>query len=296
MKKAYFKYIFALLLFGSNGIVANNIALPSVEIVFWRTLIGSLLLIGIFFASKQKITFFKEKNDAVFILLSGVAMGASWMFLYEAYNQIGVSLASLLYYCGPIIVTALSPIIFKEKLTVHKIVGIVAVTFGIFLVNGTSPYEKTNIFGIFCGLMSAVMYSFMVILNKKSEKIQGLENATIQLLASFLTVAGFIMLKTGRINSVSGTDLIWIIILGIVNTGIGCYFYFSSIRKLPVQTVAILGYSEPLAAVIFATLILKENLFPLQILGAALIIGGALYGEFHKRKKRKKIKKRQRLY
>ena len=132
MKKAYFKYIIALLLFGSNGIVASNIHLPSVEIVFWRTLIGSLLLVVIFLATRQKITFIKEKRDTLFIVLSGIAMGTSWMFLYEAYSQIGVSLASLSYYCGPVIVMALSPILFKEKLTKNKFMGFFAVLIGIF--------------------------------------------------------------------------------------------------------------------------------------------------------------------
>lgn len=45
MNKSYFKYILALLLFGSNGIVASYISLTSYEIVFWRTIIGSFLLI-----------------------------------------------------------------------------------------------------------------------------------------------------------------------------------------------------------------------------------------------------------
>lgn len=48
MKKNYFKYILALLLFGSNGIVASHIDNASYEIVFMRTLIGSLLLIALF--------------------------------------------------------------------------------------------------------------------------------------------------------------------------------------------------------------------------------------------------------
>ena len=273
MKKAYFKYIFALLLFGSNGIVASNIHLSSYEIVFLRTLIGSLLMIGIFAAARQKITFTKEKKDILFIVLSGVAMGISWMFLYEAYNQIGVSLASLSYYCGPVIVMALSPLLFKEKLTLYKIIGFIEVLVGIFLI---------NIFGVFCGLMSAVMYSFMVILNKKSKKVRGLKNSTIQLLVSFLTVAVFVGFKTGYKISVSETDLIWVIVLGLINTSLGCYFYFSSIGKLPVQTVAICGYIEPLSAVILAALILGETMFPLQIVGAILIIGGALLGECYK--------------
>ncbi|WP_319378248.1 hypothetical protein [uncultured Methanocorpusculum sp.] len=40
-----FKYILALLIFGSNGIVASFIALTSYEIVFFRTMIGALFLI-----------------------------------------------------------------------------------------------------------------------------------------------------------------------------------------------------------------------------------------------------------
>lgn len=47
-------------------------------------------------------------------------MGTSWIFLYEAYQQIGISVASLEYYCGAVIVRALSPIIFNEKLSLLK--------------------------------------------------------------------------------------------------------------------------------------------------------------------------------
>ncbi len=123
MKTSYIKYFVALLLFGSNGIVASNIDLPSVYIVLYRTFLGSLLLLLLYLISGNKFTFQKHKKDLGFILLSGIAMGASWMFLYEAYRQIGVSISSLLYYCGPVIVMILSPLLFKEKLTAPKIIG-----------------------------------------------------------------------------------------------------------------------------------------------------------------------------
>ena len=102
-------------------------------------------------------------------------MGTSWMFLYEAYTQIGVSIASLCYYCGPVIVMILSPLLFKEKLTSIKIIGFLAVVIGIFLVNGYGAVTA-NRFGLLCGLASAVMYAFMVIFNKKTSSITGLEN------------------------------------------------------------------------------------------------------------------------
>lgn len=285
--KAFTKYISALLLFGLNGIVASQIPLNSYEIVFLRTLIGSILLIALFLIGKGKLHINIYKKDALFIVLSGIAMGTSWMFLYEAYQQIGVSLSSLLYYCGPIIVMILSPIIFREKLTAPKLLGFATVLVGIFLVNGNAPQGNSNTWGLLCGAMSAVMYFFMVILNKQSKSISGMENSVIQLVVSFLTVAIFTGIKQGFVIHVPAAAWIWILILGVVNTGIGCYLYFSPLTKLPVQTVAVCGYLEPLSAVVFAAVLLGEKMTIVQIIGAVCIIGGAMIGELIKPQKHK---------
>jgi drug/metabolite transporter (DMT)-like permease len=279
MKTSYFKYIAALLLFGSNGIVASRIHLTSYEIVLLRTMIGSLFLIGLFFLSGKRPTLHRYKKDALFIILSGIAMGVGWIFLYEAYQLVGVGVASLLYYCGPVIVMALSPLLFKERLTFAKIVSFLSVLLGIFFVSGNSLTGQSSLFGIFCGLMSAVMYSALVITNKLSARGKGMENSVLQLFASFLTVAIFVGCKSGFAFSIRSTDWSWIIILGLINTGIGCYLYFSSIGSLPVQTIAIYGYLEPLSAVFLSAILLGETMTLLQIAGAVLIIGGTIFAE-----------------
>ncbi len=291
MKKSYVKYLMALLLLGSNGIVAGNIDLPSAYIVLYRTFLGSLLLLALYLIGGNRFTFRKQKRDLICILASGIAMGASWMFLYEAYQQIGVSMSSLLYYCAPAIVMMLSPLLFKERLTLPKIVGILTVLAGILLVNGR-PSERMNIYGISLGLLSAVMFAAMVITNKKATKIIGLENALLQLAAAFLTVTIFVLCKNGFwFPAVQTNDIAWILVLGLLNTGLGCYLYFSSICNLPIQSVAVLGYIEPLAAVIFSVVILEEVLRPLQILGAVLIIGGAIIGEGMSENKKAKTRR-----
>lgn len=279
MKSAYLKYILALLLFGSNGIVASRIALTSYEIVLLRTLIGSALLIFIFIFSKQKINFLQYKRQFAFIAVSGIAMGASWMFLYEAYKLIGVSLASLAYYCGPVIVMVLSPLLFHEKLTWPKITGFLVVLCGVVLVNGGAIQDGKSILGLFYGGMSAVTLAVLVIFNKLAKPITGLENSVVQLFISFLTAAVYVGLRQGLTIQVSGEDWIPILLLGVLNTGVGCYLYFSSIGHLPVQTVAISGYLEPLSAVVFSVLFLGETMLPGQIAGAACILGGAVLGE-----------------
>lgn len=279
MKYSFIKYILALLIFGSNGIITSLIDLNSYEIVLLRTLIGSLILIFLFFIKKGQLTFFKHKKQFTFLCISGIAMGASWMFLYEAYQIIGVSIASLLYYCSPVFVMVLAPLLFKEKLTIIKITSFLTVLCGIFLVNGSSFQNDGNSQGMFCGFMSALMYALMVIFNKKAKNITGLENAMLQLFISFLTVAGFVGFQQGYAIQIAPSDILPIFILGFVNTGLGCYFYFSSIGSLPVQTVAICGYLEPLSAVLFSVVLLREKMLPVQIAGAIFILGGAAFGE-----------------
>lgn len=282
--KAIFKYITALLLFGSNGIVAKQIALSSYEIVFTRTLIGAIFLALIFIASKQKVRFWGDKRHFLFLVISGVAMGVSWVFLFEAYAQIGVSLATLTYYCGPVIVMILSPLIFSEKMTAAKLIGFLAVVLGMLCVNGQALLQGRASWGLVFGVLAAVMYAFMVIFNKKAASITGLENPLWQLIISFLTVAIFLGLKQGLSIHIPPGSLLPILLLGIVNTGIGCYFYFSSIGDLPVQTVAILGYLEPLSALFFSAAFLAESLSVLQLAGAILILGGAAFGELFRSK------------
>jgi drug/metabolite transporter (DMT)-like permease len=278
-QNSYFRYFAALLMFGMNGIVASYIALTSYEIVFTRTLIGSLLLIAIYALTRQKVHLFQNRTHTLCLIISGMAMGTSWMFLYEAYQRIGVSIASLAYYCGPVIVMILAPILFREKLTWAKVIGFLAVLIGMFCVNAQALNEVNTALGLFCGIMSAVMYAFMVIFNKKAISMTGLENSMWQLLISFLTVAVFVGFKQGFVIRIESDNWVPILILGVINTGIGCYFYFSSIGGLPVQTVAICGYLEPLSAVVFSMLFLRESMTIVQVVGAMLILGGAAFGE-----------------
>lgn len=284
MKQFYFKYLLALLLFGSNGVVASFIPLSSYEIVLSRTFIGGLFLTLLFLLGKQKSAFWKRKKPFFFLCVSGAAMGASWMLLYEAYARIGVSVATLAYYCGPVIVMVLAPLVFRERLTAPKLVGFGCVILGMALVNGRGAVQGGVSWGLVCAILSAVMYAVMVIFNKKAEGITGLENSMTQLAASCLVVAFFTLCMHTGAFVIPRESILPILILGVINTGVGCYLYFSSIQQLSAQTVSICGYLEPLSALVFSALFLGERLTAAQLAGAMLILGGAAFGELYKRR------------
>ena len=83
------------------------------------------------------------------------------------------------------------------------------------------------------------MYAVMLCLNKKVEGVSGEENATVQLTAAFVTVFMFSAIKQGLHFDIQASDIAPLLALGLLNTGIGCFLYFSSIGGIKVQTVAI---------------------------------------------------------
>ena len=279
MKKSYLKYIAGLLLFGSNGVVASFIPLSSDRIVFLRSVLGGILLIAIFFLTGNRFTFRQHRRDYLFIAVSGIAMAGDWLFLFEAYDQIGVSLSILINYTGPAIVIAFSPLLFGEKITPARILALAAALAGACLISGEMVFTEWNPWGLACAVLSAFCYAAMVLSDKKAEHVGGTENAAVQLAVTAIVVTAFTGFRHG-FSWIAGTEswlpILW---LGLINTGIGCFLYFSSIVKLPAQTVAVCGYLEPLSGVFFSALILRETMTTLQALGAVLIIGGALFGE-----------------
>lgn len=281
MNNGLFTYLAALLLFGSNGIIAAAIALPSSDIVLLRTFLGALSLVTILaITQRHKLQAPSRPSEAAALLLSGAALGASWIFLFRAYQTIGVGVSSLLYYCGPIIVMALSPLIFGEKLTGGKIAGFIAVACGAFLIAAQGLGGNMPI----AGIASAFCYALMVIASKGAPHIEGLENSTLQVSAAFVTVLVLTLITQGAPSFLSAgvaASIDWraVVMLGVVNTGIGCLLYFSAVAKLPVQTVAVVGYLEPLSAVVFSAILLGEAITPVRLMGAALIIGGAIFCE-----------------
>lgn len=281
MNNGLFTYLAALLLFGSNGIIAAAIALPSSDIVLLRTFLGALSLVVILVTTQRhKLQAPSRPREAAALLLSGAALGASWIFLFRAYQTIGVGVSSLLYYCGPIIVMALSPLIFGEKLTGGKIAGFIAVACGAFLIAAQGLGGNIPI----AGIASAFCYALMVIASKGAPHIEGLENSTLQVSAAFVTALVLTLITQGAPSFLSAdvaASIDWraVVMLGVVNTGIGCLLYFSAVAKLPVQTVAVVGYLEPLSAVVFSAVLLGEAITPVRLMGAALIIGGAIFCE-----------------
>ena len=114
MKKARFQLMISMTIFGTIGIFTKHIPIPSAEIALYRAILAVILLTGYLLITKTKFDFKAIKKDLPLLALSGAAMGVNWVLLFEAYKHTTVSNATLSYYFAPVLVTIVSPILFKS--------------------------------------------------------------------------------------------------------------------------------------------------------------------------------------
>lgn len=290
-QKAYIKLVFAMIIWGTLGPLVKQIPLASGEIVLARVILGLATLGIIYFASGgyragNTADRYAVRKDIAILFVSGAVMGFNWVFLFEAYKYTTVSMATVSYYCAPVIITALSPLVLGEKLTASRIAGIAAATAGMFMITGSLQGGRQPLKGVLFGLLAALFYACVTILNKQLKSgFTGIQITIVQLFAAGIVVAPYAVINhEGAWVMPQGAGLVCLIIVGVVHTGIVLHIYFSSMQILPGQSVAMCSYIDPVSSLLIAAAVLSERMSIVQIIGAVLIIGGAAFGELYRKK------------
>ena len=158
MGMSYGMYILAMLIFGTNGYLVAHLSIQSSQIVLLRTLIGGTLLTVLVFLRGG---FDREavRTESKMLILGGAALGMNWVALFEAYRLLNVSLATLIYYAGPMLVLLFSPLLFREKLTTRKIAAVAVVSCGLVCISGSIAFGGMNSVGLLTASASALFYA-----------------------------------------------------------------------------------------------------------------------------------------
>lgn len=284
--KAKAGVIAAMLMFGSIGLFVRGIALPSSVIALVRGVVGCLFLVVGSVVMGQHISWKNVKANWLVLLLSGAAIGFNWIFLFEAYRFTTVACATLSYYFAPIFVILVSPVVLGEKLTLKKAGCAAGAVIGMVLVSNVFAMEngRNDFYGILLGLVAAVFYASVILLNKFIKNLSGLESTAVQLGVAALVLLPYTALTAFGPLIDAGSNLslqsgVLLAFVGIVHTGIGYLLYFSAMKKLPAQTIAVLSYIDPVTAILLSAMILGEVMSIPQWIGAVLILGMTWLGD-----------------
>lgn len=288
-RSARVNVILSMFIYGTIGLFVRYIPLPSSVISMVRGLVGAPFLLLVLGLRKKRVCIGDIRRNIIPLLISGSLLGFNWILLFEAYRYTTVATAVLCYYLAPIIIVALSPIIFKERLSSRKICCIAAALFGMVFVSGAAENgipSPNELRGILLGLGAALFYAGIVITNKYIKGISAYDKTITQLSVSVVWMLAYNILSGSFADcgELSAISLLLLAVLGVVHTGIAYLLYFGSMEHLPSQTLAILSYIDPVVAVLLSAFVLKENVGVSVLLGAALVLGAALISELPERK------------
>ena len=278
--------ISSMLIFGTIGVLRRHIPLSSAFIALIRGLLGGLTIFVFMKLKRIKVRENLSRRQVLWLALTGAIMGINWILLFEAFNHTTVAIATLCYYMQPTIVILLSPILFRERLTAKKILCAAVAIIGMILISGIAGGPQGGKFsGVALGLGAAVLYAAVIIMNKSKTicDINAYQKTMIQLLSAGAVMIPYLALSGTGIGSSELTLKVILLLLtaGIIHTGIAYLLYFGSMNGIRVQSIAILSYIDPVSALFFSALFLKEPLSPVGIIGAVMIIGSAIIAEYN---------------
>ncbi len=274
------KYIAAVVLYGTIGMLLRFVGLPSEIVVLCRGAIGAVFILLYQKARHRRVDRAAIAANRKWLILSGICLGLNWIFLFAAYLNTTVAVASLCNYMAPLIVILIAPAVLREPLNRKQLPCVAAAFVGIILVSGVWGGAIGKLSGVLQGLAAAVCFVAIVICNRKLRGVDAMDRAIVQLAVSALTVLPYVLWRDhGAHLAPDARSIAIVLVLGVVHTGLAYCLYFSGMAKLPVQTVAILGYLEPVVSVLCSAVFLREPLGVPGWIGAVLIIGAAVASE-----------------
>ncbi len=264
----------AVLLFGITGLFGKFLLLPAMIIVLGRVFFSSVFLIFANLYLKNSIRL-KVRRHYYFLIIMGVILAVHWSTFFHAIQISTVAIGLLTFATFPVYVTFLEPYFFKEQLKLSSILVSLITLAGVAIVVPSFELGNHMTQGILWGILSAFLFAFISILNKKyvseypSQVITLYEHgiATITLIpALFLYDVSF-----------RPEDVLLLAILGVIFTGISHALFISGLKHIKSRTGSIIACLEVVYGILFAALFLGEMPGARDLIGGSIILAAAFY-------------------
>lgn len=217
----------------------------------------------------------------LFLILSGLATGASWLCYFKALQLGDVNKVVPIDKSSTILTMILAFIFLKEKITINMIIGMVGIGIGTYLMIQKKENTEKIVKGkgwLIYAVLSAIFASLTSILGKI-----GIENIESNLGTAIRTIVVLIMAwvvvfvtkKQSNVSKIDKRSLLFLILSGIA-TGGSWLCYYKALQDGLASIVVPIDKLSILVTIFFAYVFLKEKLSKKSLLGLSLIVVGTL--------------------
>ena len=209
-----------------------------------------------------------------------------WWTYFKAVDLSGVAVGLCDLFTFPILTAIIEPFILKKKVRHHIYLCSIICLIGIIILVWDSSIDKSIISGIMIGIVSAIAYTVRNLLSKPLIKvISGTQLMMIQSGAAFLVYLIIITYQDfiwGELI-INKSQVILIMLLGIVFTGIAHTLFLSALNYYSVSFVSLLACIQPLLGTVLGILIINEQPSFNVWVGGGLILGAVGYTTYKQR-------------
>jgi len=272
----HFKIVISILIWSSLGIIVRYLALPPHVITFYSSLSAVFFQLAIlsYLSYKGGISRQRIKGPDLILLLLGLFSLINTILYYFAFLRTTIANAVFSHYTAPIFVALLAPILIKERIEKKTWVAIPIASSGLFLMffnSGlTSGIKGGHTPGLLAGTASGLAYALIIIIAKRIASsyspyvIAIVSNGLIALI-----LLPFVLIEDYTLTAIT---LSLLLLMGLVHSTIALILYLDGFKGVKAQEAAVLGYIEPIGAIILAFLLLGEIPSGTAIIGGILII------------------------
>jgi drug/metabolite transporter (DMT)-like permease len=270
----------AYLLVGLSGTLVAWATAPASVLLVLRFAVSSVVL-GLLFARRHRLAGVVARDVWPRLLLMGAIDAATLLLFFVAVRQMGVAIATFLYFMQPVWVALLAPRVLGSATEwfVYVAIGVaLAGLVTILLPAVAGEGAHVTALGVVAGFACGVGYAcFAVLVKSLSER---LESVTLVLAECVLDTLFLLPLALwallGTRYSLTGRDLLAALTLGTVCTAVAYSLWMEGTSRVRMQHSAVLGFLTPVAAPFFALVLLGQTVSGWTIAGGAFILAAGL--------------------
>lgn len=262
---------FTVLLFGCAGLFGHALAVSPWVLVFGRTLFAAASLAVCLLALRRPL---RPAAGERGWLAAGACLALHWVTFFQAIQVGGVAAGLLGFAAFPAAVVWLDSLWRRCWPAWRDVAMVVLVSIGLVLVTPLSAEGAAVRQGVLWGVLSALLFAVLALLNRRSAsgdplRLAGWQNAAAALW--LLPMAG------ARLPALHVSDWLGLIVLGVVFTALAHALFLFSLRTLPAQRVAVVTALEPVYGMLFAWLLFAQAPGARMLLGGAVIVLATLW-------------------
>lgn len=254
---------------------AYQAELSTLTILSLRFSIAALVMWGIVFLKKENP--FVERTQFLALLgLGAMGYGLMSTFFTISVRLVSASMASIILYTYPVIVTLLSSFIYREKITKYKVISLIISSTGLVMVVGIA-FNGLNYLGVFYGFMAAVVYSLYIVISNKF-----LSEVNPIIITTYISTSAAIMFNVagwsqGAINMIIGpTGWLSVLAIAIISSVAAILAFFHGMKIVGPSRASIISSMEPVVTIVVAFLLFGENMSLWQLVGVVMVIGAVI--------------------